>query len=151
MPAVHKFEYDPEDMHLFVLSEWYKGVLIIVVLQALLLMVTGFLSGPIRMRNFDLDQMKERHGKEHKEATGNEVGDGQKGGYPDDGNGRYFRAAGYSAWYDMALVQRAHGHFMDSAAALFTCELLAGLYFPFAITAIGAIYFILRVLYIIGY
>ena len=75
MPAVHKFEYDPEDMHLFVLSEWYKGVLIIVVLQALLLMVTGFLSGPIRMRNFDLDQMKERHGKEHKEATGNEVGD----------------------------------------------------------------------------
>ena len=42
------------------------------------------------MENFTLEQMKERHGKEHKDATGNEVADEQKNGYPDDGNGRYF-------------------------------------------------------------
>ena len=90
MSSVHKFEYEPEDMHLFVLSEWYKGVLVVVVLQGIQLLFTGFISGKIRMENFTLEQMKERHGKEHKEATGNEVADEQKNGYPDDGNGRYF-------------------------------------------------------------
>ena len=116
MSSVQKFEYEPEDMHLFVLSDMYKGVLIVVVLQALQLMFTGFLSGGIRMKHFDLDQMKERHGKEHLEATGNEVADEQKNGYPDNGNGRYFIAAGYPVWFEMALIQRAHGHFLEGAA-----------------------------------
>ena len=129
----------------------YKGVLIVVVLQALQLMFTGFISGGIRMKHFGLDQMKERHGKEHLEATGNEVADEQKNGYPDDGNGRYFKAAGYQVWFEMALTQRAHGHFLEGAAAIFTCELAAGVYFPYTVTGLGAIYFIARLLFTIGY
>ena len=45
----------------------------------------------------DKDWLEETFGKEHKEATGEDI---IKGGYPDNGNGRYTMARGYKAWVE---------------------------------------------------
>ena len=40
---------------------------------------------------------------------------------------------------------------MEGAASVFTCELLAGLYFPYTVTVLGALYFIARIVFTVGY
>ena len=113
--------------------------------------ITGFSSYPVRMEYFSVEQMKERHGQEHQMVAGKEVDSEQKGGYPDNGNGKYTIAAGYKCWYEMNLRQRVHGHYLEGIAQLLCCELVAGFYLPKVITILGATYFLARLGFNIAY
>ena len=89
-----------DDAIVYTLPKEYRYVLIAAFVHSLYFFgrVMGVMSGPGgRGAVMELEWLKERFGQEHKEATGEEI---IKGGYPDNGNGRYTMARGYKAWVE---------------------------------------------------
>ena len=102
-----------KDFHMFVVPNEYKFVLLVVVLQAFQLMITGFVSsGRTRRDDFGEEWMEKEFGDEHEKAIGTKIG---KGGYPDCGSGLYTMRAGYKTWFEFNIGQRIHHNYLEGA------------------------------------
>ena len=75
----------------------------------------------------------------------------QKGGYPDHGSGRYTIQAGYPAWMKFMKHQRVHYNFLETIMAMLCNICFAGIAYPRTAAIWGAIYFVARVAFTIGY
>ena len=75
----------------------------------------------------------------------------QKGGHPDNGDGRYFKKAGYRAWHEFAQIHRVYQNLSENISQFIVSLLIAGMYFPLAAAAWGGMYFLLRIGYHWGY
>jgi len=106
------------------------------------------IGGGGRRPAFTKEFLEKHFGDDHKKATGQEI---VRGGYPDMGNGRYASKLGYKEWYDFNNRQRAHYNFLEQVATIITLVLVSGVWFPCAATAVGAVYFVGRILSTIGY
>ena len=130
------------------INDNYLGVLIVclcIILHYYILVVQA--SGP-RKDIFTEEFMEQNFGYEHRTVFNEKI---QKGGYPDCGSGRYTMKAGYGAWMNFNAAQRGHLNYAENISQILTMFLTCGLYFPVATTGIGAIYFLARVMYAVGY
>ena len=92
--------------------------------------------------------MEQNFGYEHRTVFNEKI---QKGGYPDCGSGRYTMKAGYGAWMNFNAAQRGHLNYAENITQILAQILTAGIYFPITTTVIGAIYFLSRLGYAVGY
>ena len=108
----------------------------------------GFFLSHKRSKYFSKELMEENFKEEHKT-----VGDYPlpKGGYPDQGNGRYSQKLSYKAWFDFNNSQRVHQNFVENIGVVIPATLIAGLRYPQAAAIAGAVHFIGRFLYALGY
>lgn len=131
------------------LPENYGFVLLSAVAVALQCYLVGFtIAQGKRRKYFNEEFLQKNFGEEHKKAYGCNV---PKQGYPDLGNGRYSQKLSYEAWFDFNNAQRCHQNFLETVSLMIFAILIAGLYFPKAAAILGAVHFIGRIFYIIGY
>jgi len=121
----------------------YVWVLGIVFLNCFLLQVQGMVAGSKRSRYFT----KAFFEKEFPELKGKIP----RGGYPDMGNGKYAQKLPLDAWVDFNNGQRAHYNFLEGIALICVSLMVSGLYYPILTTQLGAIYFVGRIFYGLGY
>lgn len=112
--------------------------------------VTGFaIAQKKRMKCFNKKFMEEHFAETHK----NEVGDAPlpKGGYPDQGNGRYSEKLSYKEWFDFNNAQRVHQNYTENIGVVVPATLIAGLAFPQTAAIAGGVHVLGRFMYALGY
>jgi hypothetical protein len=73
------------------------------------------------------------------------------GGWPDMGNGRYTKAAGYKAWMTINKGQRVYLNYTENIQQLTASMIIGGLFMPITITVWSGIYILARLGYICAY
>ena len=131
------------------LPENYGLVLLSSVAVAIQCFLVGFtVAEGKRKQYFNKEFLEKNFGEEHKKEFGTTV---PKFGYPDHGSGRFSQKLSYKAWFELNNAQRCHQNFLESVALLIFAVLISGLIFPKAAAIIGAIHFVGRIFYILGY
>ena len=92
--------------------------------------------------------LEENFGKQHAEEIGGVIA---KGGYPDMGNGRYAEKLSYREWLLFNNAARAHLNFTETVGITIPTILIASIHYPKQAAILGAIHFIGKLLYGIGY
>ena len=133
----------------FVVSDDYKWVLLIVMVQILHYLIVVIGAGKPRSKLFTQEWMQEHFGQIHSEEL-----DGQqiiKGGYPDHGSGRYTMKAGYAAWMEFNKAQRVHYNYLEHISQMICMFLVTGLAYPKTTTVVASLYTAGRILFGVGY
>ncbi|CDW82791.1 mapeg family protein [Stylonychia lemnae] len=74
-----------------------------------------------------------------------------KGGYPDMGSGRYTEKLEYSQWYEYNNAQRVHLNFVEQLPLIQALIFITALKTPLAALILSITYFVLRLVYAVGY
>lgn len=74
-----------------------------------------------------------------------------RGGYPDQGCGKYSEQLSYKDWLLFNREQRTHKNILENVTLACFCMLVSGLVFPIVSIVIGGIYLLGRIIYIVGY
>lgn len=112
--------------------------------------VTGFaIAQKKRMKYFNKKFMEENFQEAHK-AVGGDL-PLPKGGYPDQGNGRYSDKLTYEQWFDFNNAQRVHQNYTENIGVVVPATLIAGLAFPQTAAIAGGAHILGRFLYAMGY
>ena len=136
------------DWQFFVISDDYWWVCLVVLLLSVQYFFAVGAVGGARAKALPHDWLTEHFGEEHKQALNVDI---PRGGYPDNGNGRYTMKRGYKAWMEFNQAQRGHLQYMESALQVYFQFLLAGLVYPIATASIAAIYLVARIGFQWGY
>jgi uncharacterized membrane protein YecN with MAPEG domain len=110
--------------------------------------IVGGTIGRVRGRLFTQEFMDKNFGDEHKKYFNESI---SKGGYPDMGNGLYSRKLDYGQWLEFNIAQRTHLNFVENIGLVIPALLIGGVTLPIASAILGAVFFIGRLLYTIGY
>ena len=99
-------------MRPWVIDDEFRWVLLVAVIISFHYVRSGFFyASQARSKYLTKDFLQKEFGEAHKSATGQEI---LKGGYPDQGEGRYVKRLGYAAQYDFNLKMRIHGNYQET-------------------------------------
>lgn len=131
------------------LPDHYGCVLFASVALAFQCYLVGFTVAQYKRKKlFNKEFMAKHFGDDHKKEFGCSAPDQ---GYPDHGSGRYSDKLSYRQWYELNNAFRCHQNFIETIAILILSLLVAGLYYPLAAAILGAVHFVGRTFYILGY
>lgn len=112
----------------------------------------AFFVGPARRKAFSdnfMSQFMDEHREAHAHLT--EPVLEPVNGFPDTGNGRFAEKLTYKEWYEFNNAQRVHMNFVEQLPMILTIILVASLTQPLAALILSIAYFLLRLIYAIGY
>ena len=72
-------------------------------------------------------------------------------GFPDMGNSYFSKQLTYAQWYHFNNAQRVHYNFLEALPMILMLLFIAGLTQPLAALILGCIYFVARLVYLVGY
>lgn len=133
---------------LFSLPAEYNYVLLAVILQVTHYVVVGMQFRNTRLKLLNPKFLEENFGDVHRKAFGTPV---PKGGYPDDGEGRYVKKLGYNGWLEFNNSLRTHQQYKEWILAAVFITLLSGQFNPITTAILGVINVIGRVVYTAHY
>ena len=130
------------------LPEFYPWVLLTAGMVSFECVIIGFTAGGSRGKLFSTEFMQTHFSEAHKKAFKKAP---PSGGYPDHGNGVYGDKLTYKDWFEFSIAQRAHKNFLEQVTIVVFSILAAGVTLPYVAVAVGALYFIGRLIFAIGY
>jgi len=130
------------------IDQGYISVLFVALMIAAQYVLTSLIVGKARSRAFNAEFMSQFN-EDHAHAFPGEVPN--KEGYPDCGQGRYSDKLPYKDWYDFNNAQRIHYNFLEAIHVILTWLVIAGVAYPWYAVVGGSVYFVGRLVYIIGY
>ncbi len=146
MAASFAFQFESHE-------ETFPYVLIMMSLISLQCFFTpAFFVGPVRKRVFSanfMSQFMDEHREAHAHLT--EPVLEPVNGYPDMGNGRFSEKLTYKEWYEFNNAQRVHMNFVEQLPMVLIIILVASFTKPLAALILSIAYFLLRLIYAIGY
>ena len=86
-----------KDWVYFEIDDEYRWVLLVLLLLSIHYFFTVGAVGAARAKALPHDWLEEKFGEQHKQALNVDI---PRGGYPDNGNGRYTLERGYKDWLE---------------------------------------------------
>ncbi|CDW78762.1 mapeg family protein [Stylonychia lemnae] len=117
--------------------------------------IPAFASGPVRKRIFTENFMNyfvDLHKEELKHSqTQDEPIKSTSKGYPDHGSGVHSMKLSYRDWFDFNNAVRVHMNLIEQLPLIMVLLVLAGLKSPFVTLICAIVYFLLRIVFAVGY
>ena len=132
------------------LPEEYPYVMLVAAVVAFEVLLVGFM-GPGRLRSsvFSKQYMEENYGRVHMDDPDLAKEDTRdlKGGYPDNGAGRFSEKLSYHDWIYFNKTVRGHMNFIETVTIVTFLVLVTGIELPWTAITLGGIYGAFRPLF----